>query len=128
MPITQHLDLLKINTDLAHRLLVEFIRDEVSRAGFKRAVLGISGGVDSALAAYLTVEALGAENVLGLRMPYKTSSPQSFDDAGLVIEALGIQHEAVDITPMVDPLIEKTPNMTAARAGNIMARQRMIVL
>ncbi len=119
---------LEINTALARRVLVNFIRAEVHKVGFRRAVLGISGGVDSALVAYLTAEALGPENVLGLRMPYRSSSDDSLEHARLVIDALGIRHETIDITPMVDPLLERFPNMSATRRGNIMARQRMIIL
>ncbi|GAB4473352.1 MAG: NAD+ synthase [Anaerolineae bacterium] len=119
---------LEINTALARRVLVNFIRAEVHKVGFRRAVLGISGGVDSALVAYLTAEALGPENVLGLRMPYRSSSDDSLEHARLVIDALGIHHETIDITPMVDPLLERFPDMSATRRGNIMARQRMIIL
>ncbi len=119
---------LEINTDLAHRLLTDFIREEIGKAGFRRAVVGLSGGVDSSLVAALAAGALGPENVLGLRMPYKTSSQESLDHARLVIDWLGIRHETIEITPMVDPLLERFPDMSPVRAGNIMARQRMIIL
>lgn len=128
MAFTQFLDMLNINTDLARRILVDFIRDEVNRAGFDRAVVGLSGGIDSALVAFLSAEALGPQNVLGVRMPYKSSAKESSDHGGLVIEALGIQSETVEITAMVDPLLALYPDMTRLRTGNIMARQRMIVL
>ncbi len=128
MAITQFLNNLEINTDLARRLLVSFIREEVTRTGFSRAVIGLSGGIDSALVAFLTAEALGPDNVKGFRMPYKKSSQASLDHAGLAIEALGIQHDTVEITPMVDPLLERFPDMAPLRAGNIMARMRMVVL
>src|SRR5678815_51921 len=75
---------LNINTDIARKMLTGFIRDQIAKAGMKRAVLGLSGGIDSALSAYLSVEALGKENVLAVRMPYKTSNPASLNDAGLV--------------------------------------------
>lgn len=129
MPVDRYLDWLTIHTDLTRQLLVNFIRSELNRAGFHRAVVGtgLSGGVDSALTAYLAAEALGPENVLGIRMPYKSSSPESLEHAQLVIDAIGIQHMTVDITPMVDPLIERFPDMSRGRAGNIMARTRMIV-
>ncbi|HLB47014.1 MAG TPA: NAD(+) synthetase, partial [Anaerolineales bacterium] len=78
-------DRLRINTDLARKILVSFIREEVTRTGLSRAVIGLSGGIDSALACVLAVEALGAENVLALRLPYKTSSPQTMADAQLLI-------------------------------------------
>ena len=91
-------------------------------------MLGLSGGVDSSLVAYLAAAALGPENVLAVRMPYQTSAQSSLDDAQRVIDALGIRHETVEITPMVEPLFEASPGIDATRKGNIMARQRMIVL
>ncbi|MGB7337606.1 MAG: NAD+ synthase [Phototrophicaceae bacterium] len=122
------LDRLNINTDLAERILTGFIRDEIAKTGMSKAVMGLSGGIDSALSAYLSAKALGAENVLVVRMPYETSSPESLSDAELVIEDLGLPSITVPITPMVQPLIDQFPDMTNLRAGNIMARQRMIIL
>jgi NAD+ synthase len=105
---------------------VEFLRDETRTAGFSRAVIGLSGGVDSAVVAALAVEALGRENVGAVLMPYRTSSPSSRADAELVCSTLGLAGELVDITPMVDPLLAGiTDNV---RRGNVMARMRMIVL
>lgn len=119
---------LTINTAIAQRMLTGFIRDQIEKAGLKRAVIGLSGGIDSALSAYLSAEALGAENVLAVRMPYRTSSPSSLDDAMLVIESLGLPYLDVPITEMADPLINRFPDMSAIRKGNIMARLRMVVL
>ena len=119
---------LNINTALARRMLTGFIADQISKAGLRGAVLGLSGGIDSALSAYLSAEALGPENVLAVRMPYKTSSAASLSDADLVIEALGIKAITVPISGMADALIEQFPDMTPLRKGNIMARMRMIVL
>lgn len=119
---------LNINTDIARKMLTGFIKDQIAKAGMKRAVLGLSGGIDSALSAYLSVEALGAENVLAVRMPYKTSNPASLNDAGLVIEALEIPHLDLPITEMADPLINRFPDMSNVRKGNIMARLRMVTL
>ncbi|MBA3869562.1 MAG: NAD+ synthase [Anaerolineae bacterium] len=119
---------LNINTDIARKMLTGFIRDQITKAGMKRAVLGLSGGIDSALSTYLSVEALGAENVLAVRMPYKTSNPASMNDASLVIESLGIPYLNVPITEMADPLINQFPDMTNLRKGNIMARLRMVTL
>jgi NAD+ synthase len=119
---------LVINTDLARKILVSFIRDAVTKVGFSKAVLGLSGGIDSALSAYLAVEALGAENVLAVRMPYQSSSEGSLTDAQQVIDHLRIPSLTIPITPMVDPLIAQFPDMNALRKGNIMARQRMIIL
>ena len=128
MSATHILPRLTINTDLARKILVLFLRDAVTKVGFQRAVLGLSGGIDSALAAYLVAEALGPENVLAIRMPYKTSSPDSLSDAQAVIDALGVRSDTVEITPMVDPLLERFPDVTNLRKGNIMARMRMVVL
>ncbi|MGE5251158.1 MAG: NAD+ synthase [Bacteroidota bacterium] len=122
-----HIDL-TINTDVARTILVGFIRSEVTRVGFKRAVVGLSGGIDSALSFVLAVHALGPENVLAVRMPYKSSSPDSLQHAQLLIEQLEVPSETIDITPMVDPLIALDPDMSNTRKGNIMARERMIVL
>ena len=119
---------LTINTDTARRILTGFIKSEINRASFSKAVLALSGGIDSALSCYLTVQALGAENVLAIRMPYKSSSPDSLAHAQLVIDDLGIQALTIPITPMVDPYLEIYPGMSQVRRGNIMARQRMIVL
>jgi len=94
----------------------------------EHAVVGLSGGIDSSLSCYLAVKALGAANVLGVRMPYKTSSPDSMTDAQLMIAMLGIPSRTIEITPMADPLIALDPQMSAIRKGNIMARIRMVVL
>lgn len=119
---------LKINPDLAQRILTDFIRDELSRHGFERAVVGLSGGVDSSLACFLSAAALGPENVLAVRMPYRTSSSDSMEHAGMIIEQLGVQHVDVEITDMVEPLFERFSDMDQVRKGNVMARARMIVL
>lgn len=123
-------DPLAINAELARRWLVEFIRDEVRRRrGFEGAVIGLSGGVDSAVVACLAAEALGKEHVTAVRMPYRTSSPDSLAHAQLVIDALGIQGRTVDISSAVDGLaaaIGGPPD--AAALGNVMARMRMITL
>jgi len=119
---------LQIDTALIRKILVGFLRDEIGKFGISRAVVNLSGGVDSALACYLAVEALGAQNVLALRLPYRTSSPESLAHAQLVIDALGMPSETIDITPMVEPLLERFPDMSQVRKGNIMARTRMIVL
>ncbi len=119
---------LTLNTDLAHRILTGFIRSEVTRAGFSRAVVGVSGGVDSSLSCALAAEALGPENVLAVRMPYKTSSPESLEHAQMVIERFGVRSATIPITEMVDALVAYDPEMSRLRKGNIMARARMIVL
>ncbi len=128
MPPTHILPRLAINTDLARTILVKFLRDAVHKVGFERAVIALSGGLDSALVTYLIAEAIGPQNVLAIRMPYMTSSPDSLADAQAVVDALGVRCDTVDITPMVDPLLARFPEASALRRGNIMARMRMVVL
>jgi NAD+ synthase len=122
-------DVLEIDAPLAKRWLIEFLRDELTRRrGFEKAVIGLSGGVDSALVAYLAAEALGPQNVTAIRMPYSASSAESLDHAQLVIDALGIQSRTVDISAAVDGMVAAIGDTDPARKGNIMARCRMIVL
>lgn len=118
---------LTINTETTTHILVRFLQAELGKAGFSRAVLGLSGGLDSALVAYLAAQALGGANVLALRLPYRTSAPASLEHADLVINQLGLQQETLDITPLVEPLFTLTPDMTPLRRGNVMARARMLV-
>jgi NAD+ synthase len=119
---------LDINSALARKILTGFVHSETTRAGFERAVVGLSGGVDSALTCTLASEALGSENVLAVRMPYSTSSADSLDHAGMVIEMTGVQELTVPITEAVDALIGGIPENQQVRRGNVMARMRMIVL
>lgn len=119
---------LTINTELARQILCDFIRTEITRAGFSRAVVNLSGGLDSSLSCCLAAEALGGENVLALRLPYKTSSKDSLDHAQMIIDLTGVQSKTIEITPMVDPLFSILGEIDATRKGNIMARERMIVL
>ena len=119
---------LRINPAIARKMLTGFIQDEVGKTGMSRAVIGLSGGIDSALSAFLAAEALGAENVLAVRMPYRTSSADSLDDAEQVISSFGLSSTTIPITEMADPLINRFPDMSNTRKGNIMARLRMTVL
>jgi NAD+ synthase len=119
---------LGINTDLAREILTGFIKSEVTRIGMTHAVIGLSGGLDSALSCALAVEALGAGNVLAVRMPYKASSRDSLDHAQTLIDQLGVPSKTIEITDMVEPLFKLDPQITKMRMGNIMARARMIVL
>ncbi|HWD39856.1 MAG TPA: NAD+ synthase [Fimbriimonas sp.] len=123
-------DLLAVNAPLVADWLVRFLREEVvRRRGMKSAVLAISGGVDSAVVAYLCARAFGPENVFVFRMPYKLSSQDSINHANLVIEDLKINARTVDITPMVDGYIQThEQEISPARIGNVCARCRMIVL
>ena len=129
---------LAIDTDVARRVIAEFIRGQLEQAGFERALLGLSGGIDSALVAYLTAEAIGPDRLLCLSMPYRTSSSASLSDAAAVVAALGCQHETVDISAVVDGYFGANGTPGAAgpggleaspvRRGNLMARTRMAVL
>lgn len=119
---------LYIDAKVAQLVLTQFLQNEFYKVGFKKAVLGLSGGIDSALSCYLAAQAFGAENVLAIRMPYKASSPDSLAHAQLVIDDLGIASETLDITPIVEPLFEATPDITPHRMGNVMARTRMLIL
>ncbi len=119
---------LTINTNLARKILTGFLKSEITRVGFARAVIGLSGGIDSALSCTLAVEALGAQNVIAVRMPYKSSSPDSLEDAEKTARGLNVQMVTFEITPMVEPLIQREPEMSNLRKGNLMARARMIVL
>jgi NAD+ synthase len=119
---------LAIDTAVARRVIAEFIRGQLRQAGFEKLVLGLSGGIDSALVAFLSAEAIGAERLLCVLMPYKTSSEASLVDARSVVEALGCASEVVEISPMVDAYFAADPEATPLRRGNYMARQRMAVL
>jgi NAD+ synthetase len=119
---------LEIDTEMVERWLVRFLRDEMARRNFKKAVIGISGGVDSAVSAALAVRALGAANVIGVRMPYRTSSKESLEHGQLVIDALRIEGRTLDISPAVDGYLANEPDADASRRGNVMARMRMIAL
>src|SRR5438128_5270406 len=125
-------DPLAIDPDLARRWLTSFLKDEVvRRRGFTKGIVGLSGGVDSSLTAFLAVEALGKENVIGVRMPYRTSPPESLAQPLLVIQTLGIQSVTIDITAAVDGYlaqVEQNGDVDPTRRGNVMARERMIVL
>ncbi len=116
------------NYALVERLLVNFVACEVRKVGLSRAVLGLSGGVDSAVSAAIATRALGAANVLGVVMPYKSSSPESADDARAVAGALGIETLLVDISAQVDSYFDRFPDASRLRRGNKMARERMTVL
>jgi NAD+ synthetase len=118
-----------LNPAVAADWLVAFLRDElILRRKIPRAVIGLSGGVDSAVTAFLCARALGPENVYAIRMPYRSSNPSSLTDAALVVESTGIHRVTIDISPAVDGYLEGQPDAGARRRGNVMARTRMVVL
>ncbi|MBE3066979.1 MAG: NAD+ synthase [Chloroflexi bacterium] len=118
---------LSIDPELVRKILTEFIRSEITRVGFSRAVINLSGGIDSAVSFALATEALGPQNVLAIRLPFKTSSGDSLEHAQMLIDQFGCPSVTIPITEMVDPLIAREPGMPEIRKGNIMARARMIV-
>ena len=118
-----------IDAAVAAQWLIAFLRDELlERRGIERAVLGLSGGVDSAVTAFLCARALGPANVYAIRMPYKTSHPSSLSDAQSVVDALKIHCVTIEITAAVDGYLGLEPDADARRRGNVMARMRMLVL
>ena len=129
---------LAIDTGVARRVITAFIRAQLAQAGFERALVGLSGGIDSALVAFLVAEAIGADRLLCVLMPYRASSPASRSDAEEVVRRLGCASELVDITPIVDGYFGQDGNpgsggpmaleASALRRGNAMARARMLVL
>jgi NAD+ synthase len=119
---------LAIDTGVARRVIGEFIRGQLRQAGFERAVLGLSGGIDSGLVVYLVADAIGPERLLCVLMPYRTSSPASRGDAEEIVRGLGAASEVVDITPMVDGFYGPDPDASTLRRGNFAARMRMAVL
>jgi NAD+ synthase len=137
-PLFELPDELAIDTDVARRVISGFIRGQLEQAGFERCVLGLSGGIDSGLVAYLVAEAIGPERLLCVLMPYRTSSPASRADAEAIVAALGCPSDLVEITPMVDAYFGRDGvaggggaealDATPVRRGNFMARMRMSVL
>ena len=121
-------EFLKYDIDEFHSTIVDFVRKFFDDRGFDKAVLGMSGGADSTLGAYLAVEALGNDNVTGLMMPYKTSNPESLEHGELVARELKIDAITIDITPMIDAYFVRFPEADRTRRGNKMARERMSIL
>jgi NAD+ synthase len=119
---------LQSNNGLLRQILVGFVRDEVRKVGIRKAVLGLSGGIDSALVVFIAAEALGPENVHAVCMPYKSSNPESEAHARLVAQACGVNFSVLPITPMVDAYFENFPEADNMRRGNKMARERMTIL
>jgi NAD+ synthase len=118
----------ELNPDIALAMIGRFLVEELGKTGLKGVVLGLSGGVDSSLGCALAARALGPERVLAVKMPYRTSAPESESDADLVASQLGVPTERVDITPMVDAYFAGQPEASPLRRGNYMARVRMACL
>ena len=119
---------LHLDYHLVEDILKAFLRNEIRKFGFTSLVLGLSGGIDSAVVCELAVRALGPEHVLALMMPYRSSSSDSLRHAALMIERLGIQAEEIPVTPVVDAFFTSVPDEQLLRRGNIMARTRMVFL
>jgi len=121
-------DALRIDTEVVLSLLVGFVREEVHKVGFQRVVVGLSGGVDSAVTAAVAQRALGPDDVVPVIMPYRSSSPASEADARAVCDQLGLRPVMVDISPQIDAYFERFPGADRTRRGNKMARERMSIL
>lgn len=123
------MELLSINPEKVLRVLEDSIRRKAKEAGVERAILGLSGGIDSSTTAFLAQRALGAENVWGINMPYRTSSPDSANDARLVADMLDINFMTIEITDMIDAYFGRyQPDANKLRRGNKMSRERMAIL
>ena len=127
-PTGSELDALAIDSAVVRDILVGFVRNEVRKVGFERVVVGLSGGIDSALSAAVACVALGPENVLPILMPYRTSSSSSEADARLVCDHLGMIPTVIDISPQIDAYFERFGTADRSRRGNKMARERMTIL
>ncbi len=119
---------LEIHCELVRKIVTGFVRNEITKFGFEHAVVAMSGGVDSSLSAFIGAEALGADNLLGVFMPYATSSPDSLSDGQAVAEKLGIETMTIEITAMVDAYFENFPDADRMRRANKMARERMTIV
>ncbi|MEN8153046.1 MAG: NAD+ synthase [Acidobacteriota bacterium] len=118
----------KINNEVTVKVITEFIRNSVYKNGFKNGILGVSGGLDSAVVLDLTVKALGKDNTFALLMPYRLSSEESLKDGKLICEKLGVQYEVIDISLPVDSYFKNFPTDNKTLLGNKCARERMSVL
>ena len=127
-PIASDADTLAVDAPFVIELLRGFIADGVRKVGFERVIVGLSGGVDSALVTALAVSSLGTGNVVAVFMPYRSSDPQSQVDALAVCDSVGINAKIIDITPQVDAYFERFPDADRTRRGNKMARERMSIL
>ncbi len=118
----------EINLDVTTDIIVKFIYDSIKKNGFKNGVIGVSGGIDSALVLALTVKAIGKENTFAILMPFRTSSPDSLSDGKYLCDKFDVDYEVIDITPSIDPYFEKFPTDNKTLIGNKCARERMSIL
>ena len=128
MTVSHNGSLLAINCKLAEDILRRFIKSEIGRVGFRRAVVGLSGGIDSSVVTFLAARALGPENVLAVTMPYRTSSGATRRDSRLVVEQLGVQTIDVPISEQIDAYFARFPSASRLRQANKCARERMTIL
>jgi NAD+ synthase len=119
---------MKINAPFVEKVLCAFIREELHKFGFRRGIVGLSGGLDSSVCAALAAGALGPRQVLGIILPYKDASSKDVKDAEVVAGKLGIRTRLIDISPMVDAYFSRHPTKDKIRIGNKMARERMSIL
>lgn len=119
---------LDLDTKKLSKILTAFIKNLCSKSGFKKVVLGLSGGLDSSVVAYLACRALGKKNVIALILPYKNSNPEGIQDAREIAKTLGIRSKSIDITPMIDAYYRRFPDRNRIRKGNKLARERMSIL
>ncbi len=122
------MDRLALDVEATERILTDFLRDECTKAGFSKAVVGLSGGIDSAVVCHLVATALGPEHVTAVMMPARSSSPASLADARIVAKATGVPSRIIEIGDMADGLLKMVPEASALRKGNVFARCRMIAL
>ena len=119
---------LTLDHELAAQMLIGFVRNQVGKVGFRRAVIALSGGIDSALSAVIAARALGPDNVTAVMMPYRRSNPDSLAHAELLAAGLGINSRVIEITDLVEPYFAGNPGMSDLRRGNVMARTRMTLV
>jgi NAD+ synthase len=111
-----------------YRAMMVALRDYVTSNGFPGVILGLSGGIDSALSAAVAVDALGPDKVWGVMLPSKYTSPESLEDASECARLLGCRHDVVPIAPAVEAIDGMLPDLTGPAAENVQARLRMVSL
>lgn len=119
---------LEINSKKVEQKLVRFIRNQTRNAGFRRVVVGLSGGLDSSLVVYLCCRALGKDNVFAIVLPYKTTPGVSINYAKLIARRYQVKRRLIDISEQIDAYFKNFPEADRIRRGNKMARERMSIL